>query len=65
MSGVKRTRTDEIPSSSQPQTTINTTISPKVEKASSLTSNIEEDYNCPICFELINEAFVSRCGHSF
>ncbi|CAF3368982.1 unnamed protein product [Rotaria socialis] len=65
MSGVKRTRTDEIPSSSQPQTTINTTISPKVEKTSSLTSNIEEDYNCPICFELINEAFVSRCGHSF
>jgi E3 ubiquitin-protein ligase RFWD2 len=69
MSGVKRTRTDEI-ASSQSQTTATTTtttttISPKIETASVLKSNIEEDYNCPICFELINEAFVSRCGHSF
>jgi hypothetical protein len=49
MSGVKRTRTDEI-ASSQSQTTATTTtttttISPKIETSSVLKSNIEEDYN--------------------
>ncbi|CAF1445660.1 unnamed protein product [Adineta steineri] len=79
MSGIKRTRTDEILSSSSSSvaslasqtttttTTITTTstISPKIETPSTFNSNVEEDYNCPICFEIINEAFVSRCGHSF
>ncbi|CAF1205315.1 unnamed protein product [Rotaria sordida] len=70
MSGAKRTRTDEISSSSSSSsqsqtTTTNATMSPKIEKPSSFNAAIEEDYNCPICFELINEAFVSRCGHSF
>ncbi|CAF0923967.1 unnamed protein product [Didymodactylos carnosus] len=30
-----------------------------------IVTNVEEEYNCPICFELISEAFVTRCGHSF
>lgn len=47
MSGVKRTRTDEIASSSSqlPPTTTNSTISPKVEILSSFNTNIEEDFN--------------------
>ncbi|CAF1277425.1 unnamed protein product [Adineta steineri] len=79
MSGIKRTRTDEISSSSSSSvaslasqtttttTTITTTstISPKIETPSTFNSTVEEDYNCPICFEIISEAFVSRCGHSF
>jgi len=76
MSGVKRTRTDDVPSSSssssQPttatttnSTTATTALSPKMETPSTHLGSIEEDYNCPICFELINEAYVSRCGHSF
>ncbi|CAF3469924.1 unnamed protein product [Rotaria sp. Silwood1] len=69
MSGVKRTRTDEISSSSSSSqsqtTTTDATISPKIEIPSSFNSTIDEDFSCPICFELINEAFVSRCGHSF
>jgi hypothetical protein len=51
MSGIKRTRTDEI-SSSQTQTTTATTtitttgtISPKIETSSALNSSVEEDYN--------------------
>jgi len=60
MSGVKRTRQDES-STNQSQTTTNE----KIEPASPFFSSIEEDYNCPICFELISEAYVSRCGHSF
>jgi len=39
MSGVKRTRTDEISSSSQ------TTTSPKIEGSSGLNTSVEEDYN--------------------
>ncbi|CAF2669035.1 unnamed protein product [Rotaria sp. Silwood2] len=47
MSGVKRTRTDEISSSqSQTTTTTNATISPKIEIVSSFNSVVEEDYNC-------------------
>ena len=88
MSGVKRTRTDDIPSTQSQTTTTTTTtittatISPKVETSVAPIANIEEDYNwwelpmtmthfhadlhsSPICFELINEAYVSRCGHSF
>ena len=72
MSGVKRTRTDDVPTSSQPATTAATTttttttiISPKVETTVTHLGSVEEDYSCPICFELINEAYVSRCGHSF
>jgi hypothetical protein len=42
MSGVKRTRTDEI-ASSQSQTT--TTTSPKIETTSVLNSSVEEDFN--------------------
>jgi hypothetical protein len=51
MSGVKRTRTDEITSSSQPQTTTTTTatttatISPKIETPSAFNSTVDEDYN--------------------
>ncbi|CAF4567274.1 unnamed protein product, partial [Rotaria sp. Silwood2] len=46
MSGVKRTRTDEISSSqSQTTTTTNATISPKIEIVSSFNSVVEEDYN--------------------
>ncbi|CAF1415743.1 unnamed protein product [Adineta steineri] len=63
MAGVKRTRPDDIPTS-QSQTTLNET-SPKTEPASPFVSTIEEEYTCPICFELISEAYVSRCGHSF
>lgn len=49
MSGVKRTRTDEI-ASSQSQTTATTTsttttLSPKVETSSVFNSSIEEEYN--------------------
>jgi len=80
MSGVKRSRTDDgspSPPSSQrskntpatltsPTTTSTLTLSPKLDKSSATAiGSIEEDYYCPICFELINEAFVSRCGHSF
>jgi hypothetical protein len=43
MSGVKRTRTDEI-SSSQSQTTA-AIIEPKIEPSSAIISNLEEDYN--------------------
>lgn len=43
MSGVKRTRTDEITTSSQAPTTSN--VSPKIEPSPSFNSNIEEDYN--------------------
>jgi len=68
MSAVKRTRTDELSSSSQnpppppPAANTSTNISPKIEPSD---LNSDEDYTCPICFELINEAYVSRCGHSF
>lgn len=69
MSGVKRTRTDDIPPTQSQTTTTTTstttTVSPKVETSVAPIGNIDEDYNCPICFELINEAYVSRCGHSF
>lgn len=48
MSGVKRTRTDEI-ASSQSQTTATTTttttISPKTEIPSVLNTSVEEDFN--------------------
>ncbi len=40
MSGVKRTRTDEISSSSQ-----TTTSPPKIEGSSTLNTSVEEDYN--------------------
>ncbi|CAF4619445.1 unnamed protein product [Rotaria sp. Silwood1] len=63
MSGIKRTRPDDTPSI-QSQTTTNK-ISPKIETSSTFINSIEEEYNCPICFELISEAYVSRCGHSF
>ncbi|UJR38410.1 hypothetical protein I4U23_031078 [Adineta vaga] len=65
MSGVKRTRTDELSSSTSQTTTTTSIVSPKIEPPAARPSTAEEDYNCPICFELINEAFVSRCGHSF
>ncbi|CAF1103032.1 unnamed protein product [Adineta ricciae] len=65
MSGIKRTRPDDTLPSSQLET-IKTERSPKVEpSASPFVSTIEEEYTCPICFELISEAYVSRCGHSF
>ncbi|CAF3535161.1 unnamed protein product [Rotaria socialis] len=63
MSGIKRTRPDDIPSV-QSQTKSDT-ASPKIEASAVFVSSIEEEYNCPICFELISEAYVSRCGHSF
>lgn len=43
MSAVKRTRTDEIPSSQTQITT--TTISPKIETTVNFNPNNEEDYN--------------------
>ncbi|CAF0964637.1 unnamed protein product [Rotaria sordida] len=64
MSGIKRTRPDDIPSI-QSQTTTTDKGSPKIETSSAFVNSIEEEYNCPICFELISEAYVSRCGHSF
>lgn len=30
-----------------------------------LTNSLSADYSCPICFDLINEAFITKCGHSF
>ena len=49
MSAVKRTRTDELPSSqSQPTTTTTTTtqtVSPKVDIPAVLNSSVEEDFN--------------------
>jgi len=68
MSGVKRTRPVDDNPSTQSQTTATTITdkgSPKAEPKSPFVSTIEEEYNCPICFELISEAYVSRCGHSF
>jgi hypothetical protein len=44
MSGVKRTRTDEISSSSS-QTTTATIPPPKIEGPSALNTSVEEDYN--------------------
>lgn len=46
MSAVKRTRTDELPSSqSQPTTTTTQTVSPKVDIPAVLNSSVEEDFN--------------------
>jgi hypothetical protein len=45
MSGVKRTRTDELSSSSSSQSQPTTTISPKIDTPSALNSSVEEDYN--------------------
>lgn len=30
-----------------------------------LTNAVSADYSCPICFDLINEAYITKCGHSF
>jgi hypothetical protein len=30
-----------------------------------LSPSIDKDLLCPICLEVMNEAFISRCGHSF
>ncbi|UJR07728.1 hypothetical protein I4U23_012013 [Adineta vaga] len=64
MSGIKRTRPDDnLPLTQSDTKTIEQ--SPKIESSTPFVSTIEEEYTCPICFELISEAYVSRCGHSF
>ena len=45
MSGVKRTRTDEITTSSSQPPTTTVSISPKIETPSAFNSSVEEDYN--------------------
>jgi hypothetical protein len=45
MSGVKRTRTDEISSSSSQSQTTAAIIEPKIEPSSAIISNLDEDYN--------------------
>lgn len=32
---------------------------------STLTNTTSNDYSCPVCFELIHEAHITKCGHSF
>ncbi|XP_066588324.1 E3 ubiquitin-protein ligase COP1-like isoform X1 [Prorops nasuta] len=32
---------------------------------SGIFSDKNNDYSCPICFELIDEAHITRCGHTF
>jgi len=32
---------------------------------STITQDNNMDYTCPICFELINEAHMTKCGHTF
>lgn len=48
MSGVKRTRPDDNPTTQSQSTTTTTTtdkVSPKIEAASPFVSTIEEEYN--------------------
>ncbi|XP_025419361.1 E3 ubiquitin-protein ligase COP1-like isoform X1 [Sipha flava] len=32
---------------------------------SSLSNTTSSDYSCPVCYELIHEAYITKCGHSF
>jgi hypothetical protein len=45
MSGVKRTRPDDNPSTQSQTTTTTDKVSPKIEATSPFVSTIEEEYN--------------------
>ena len=43
----------------------NQPLSTFMQGISSLLEDKNSDYSCPICFETIEEAHVTRCGHTF
>ncbi|CAG8736578.1 8493_t:CDS:10, partial [Dentiscutata erythropus] len=53
----------ELRKSSSSMISLSSSISMELRKSNSDLSNA--DFSCPICLDIMKEAFVGRCGHSF